>query len=211
MAQAGTSFLIRLTTKLISGSLGKGQQIAHLGDDDVLDRGLAQHRLQSVGEILDDDDGAGPGVDQLMLQLARGIERIDVHHSQSGPQGAEQGHRILQDVGHHDGDSFALAQTQHLLQKSAELAAEPVDVAIAQGHAHVGIGRIIGELPTTLLQDIPQRDEFVQIDFSRYPRRIFPQPDLFHLPLLTSSIIVNIMFVSARRFADWKTAQIHPQ
>jgi hypothetical protein len=36
--------------------------------------------LQGVGKVLDDDDRLATGVAQLMLELAGGVERIDVDH-----------------------------------------------------------------------------------------------------------------------------------
>ena len=61
-----------------------------------------------VREILDDDDHLGARVGQLVLELARRVERIDVHHRAAGAQDAEQANRVLQDVGHHQRDARAL-------------------------------------------------------------------------------------------------------
>ena len=70
--------------------------------------GLADDLLHRVREVLDDDDHLGARVVQLVLELARRVERIDVDHRAAGAQDAEQAHRVLQDVGHHQRDARAL-------------------------------------------------------------------------------------------------------
>ena len=86
----------------------QAEQLADRRDDRLAHLGLADHFLQHVREVLDDDDDLGAGVDELMLELARRVERIDVDHRAAGPQDAEQAHRILQDVRHHQRDARAL-------------------------------------------------------------------------------------------------------
>jgi hypothetical protein len=48
-----------------------------------------------------------PGVDQLVLEFAGGVHRIDVDDAQAGAQRAEYRDRVLQAVGHHDRDAIA--------------------------------------------------------------------------------------------------------
>src|SRR3546814_6025510 len=74
-------------------------QIADLRGDDVLDVGLVDHLLQRRAEVLDDDDRLGAAVAQLMFEFARGVQRVGVDDDQAGAQHAEQGDRILQQVG----------------------------------------------------------------------------------------------------------------
>jgi hypothetical protein len=44
--------------------------------------GSWRHLLQRRGEVLEDDDRLGAGILELVLELARRIERIDVDHRQ---------------------------------------------------------------------------------------------------------------------------------
>ena len=43
---------------------------------------------QRGGEVLEDDDRLGAGILELVLELARRVERIDVHHRHAGAQDA---------------------------------------------------------------------------------------------------------------------------
>ena len=92
----------------------EAEQVAHRGEDHVLDLGLADHLLQRGGKILDDDDGFRAGVVQLVLELARRVERVDVHDREAGAQDRRGGDRVLQDVRQHDGDARALLQAEVL-------------------------------------------------------------------------------------------------
>ena len=74
----------------------------------MLDLRLRYHRLKGGGEVLQNHDGLGPRVFQLMLEFARRVERIDVDHHTTGAQDAKDCHRLLQYIGHHDGDARAL-------------------------------------------------------------------------------------------------------
>lgn len=50
------------------------------------------------------DHDLAPRIDELMTQLARRVHGIRVHDGHAGAQRAEQGDRVLQDVGHHQRD-----------------------------------------------------------------------------------------------------------
>ena len=88
----------------------EAEHVAHAADDDVLDRGLRQHLLHGGREVLQNDDRLGAGILELMLELARGVERIDVHHRIAGAQHGGGRYRILQHVRHHQRDARALLQ-----------------------------------------------------------------------------------------------------
>ena len=77
---------------------------------------------ERVREVLEDDDGLRAGVLELMLELARGVERIRVDDGQAGAQGAVQRDRVLQDVRQHERDAIALLQVVRLLQPGGEVA-----------------------------------------------------------------------------------------
>ena len=52
-------------------ALEQAQQVAHGGQHHMLDRRVGDALLQRGGEVLDDDDGLGAGVLELVLQFAR--------------------------------------------------------------------------------------------------------------------------------------------
>jgi len=147
--------------------------VAHSGCRDDL--------LQGVREVLQHHDGRRTGVGQLMLQFTRGVERINVDHHQAGAQRAEQRHRVLQQVGQHDGHPLALAQSHHLLQVGAEIAGEAIDFAVAQGDAHVGEGGALAEPLATLFEHVLERSEAEDVDFRRNALGVVLQPDGFHV------------------------------
>ena len=91
------------------------EQIAHRGEDDVFHIGFGHHFGQRVGEVFQYQDGGGAAVFQLVLQFARGVERVDVHHDAASLQNAEYGHGVLQQVGQHHGHARAFFQLEHVL------------------------------------------------------------------------------------------------
>ena len=85
---------------------------------------LRDHLLHGGGEILQHDDRLGAGILELMLELARGVERIDVDHRIAGAQHGRDRDRILQHVRHHQRDARALLQALAL-----QLGAERRDIS----------------------------------------------------------------------------------
>ena len=161
------------------GALGEAQQIAHAGQHDVLHRRLGQHLLQGLGEVLDDDDGLGAGVLELVLELARRVERIDVHHDVAGAQDAGEAHRILQHVRHHDGDAIAALQPL-ALQVGRERPGHLVELTVGQllVHADVGgAGLVLGE---AFLKQRDQGGVLRVIDLGRHAGGIVFDPDFVH-------------------------------
>lgn len=169
------------------GPLGQPQVVTHPGQDHVLDRGVIHHFFQGVGEVGNDDDGLGAGVFQLMLQLARGIEGVDVHHRHAGPQDAEYRDGVLQQVRHHHGHPVPLAELQLVLQVGGEGSGLLLQPAVGNGLPHVDEGGLIGELVHRLFKHLDQRAVLVWIDLGGHPFWITLQPDSFHELLLHNS------------------------
>ena len=106
---------------------------------------MAAISWQRVGEVLDDDDDLGAGVVQLVLELARGVQRIDVDDRAAGAQDAEQAHRVLQDVGHHQRDARALLAAL-ALQPGAERRRQRVELGEGDRLAHARVRRRLAYL-----------------------------------------------------------------
>jgi hypothetical protein len=164
-------------------ALEAAEQVAHGRDHHVLDRGVGDHLFQRGGEVLDDDDGLGAAVLELVLQFARRVQRIDVHHHVAGTQHRRHRHRVLHDVGHHDGNAAAGFDAARL-QPGAELARGGVELAVGDRLAHADEGGARGILLHRLFEH--RRDGFVAggIDLGRHAGGVAFQPDFFHCGLL---------------------------
>ncbi len=150
----------------------------------MLDWGVVDHFFQGMGKVGDDDNGLGTGVFELMLQLARGVERVDVDHYHAGTQDAEHGDGILQQVRHHHRDPIALLQLQLVLQIGSKGAGLLFQSAIGDGLSHVDEGGLVGKLGHRGFEHLNQGAVLVWIDLGGNSFRITLQPDFFHELLL---------------------------
>ncbi|CCK02935.1 hypothetical protein BN129_1519 [Cronobacter sakazakii 701] len=175
--------------KVHQRAFGGGELIAHARQNDVFHLGLIDHFFQRVRKVRNDDDGAGTAVVQLMLQLARRVERVDVHDDHSGAQNAEQRHRILQEIWHHQRHAIAFLQAQALLQPGGEGAAALFQLAEGHHLTHVGEGGLVGVACAGLLKQIHQGVITVRVYLRRNIRRITGKPNL--LQCVTSECIIR--------------------
>ena len=84
------------------------------GHDDVANGGRCHDLAKYVRDIFQDDECLGTAVTQLVLKLARGVERIDVDHHHAGAQHADHRDGELRHIGQHDGDPRAARQSERL-------------------------------------------------------------------------------------------------
>ena len=157
-------------------ALGETEHVAQAGGDDLLEGGVGQHFLHGVAEVVDHHDGRGARIDQLVLELARGVERIDVDHGQSRTQHPEGGDRVLQAVGHHDRDPITLLQPQLTEQVGGKLRADRIHFGIGQGLAQVAVGRVGAVARDRGGEHRRDGAVLVRIDLRRYALRIVLQP-----------------------------------
>ena len=66
----------------------ESEHLADARDHDMLDGRVRDHFLQHMREVLEDHDDGGAGVHELVLELARGVERIGIDHGHAGAQSA---------------------------------------------------------------------------------------------------------------------------
>ncbi len=163
--------------------LRKSEHFPHGRHDHVTDGRVADDLLQGMGEVFDDDDGRGARILQLVLQLPRGVEGVAVDHHTARPQGAEQGHRILEQIGHHQRHPIPLAQASGL-QPAGELPRAGIQVRVAQLPPHADERRLTGITTAGLIHQGNQGRTVVDGDVGGHPRRVAVEPDLVHAPLL---------------------------
>ncbi len=160
--------------------LRPAELVADAGDQHVLDTRPLDHLFERVREVLQDQDRLRTGIAQLMLELARGVERIRVDDSEPGAQRAEQRDRILQDVRQHDRDPVAPLQFRALLQPGREVACPPVELGISDRAAEAAESALRREALAAGLEHRRERRVFVRIDLRRHAVRVVLQPDLVH-------------------------------
>jgi GAF domain-containing protein len=133
---------------------------------------MRQHLLHHVRKILDHDDRFCTGILELMFELARGIQRVGVHHHQTRPQYAEQRNRVLQNVRHHQGNAIARRQARFALQPGRERAAQLIELGKTQRCAHIRIGGQIAVGGADLVEHLRERGILIGVDIGGYTGRI---------------------------------------
>ena len=101
-----------------------------------------------------------------MRQFVGGVQRIDIHHTETGAQNRGNRHDVLQTVGHHHRHAVALLQAA-LLQPCADLFRIIFDLGVAQGFFHAHRERALGIAGKRVLVDGGDGGELMNIDFSR--------------------------------------------
>ncbi len=160
------------------------EQVAQAGGDHVPDRRVGDDLLDGVAEVVDHHQRTDARVDQLVLEFARGVQRVDVDHGQSGAQHAEGGHRVLQAVGHHQGDAVTLLELELTQQVGGELGDQRIRLTIGEDLAEAGVGGTVAEFRDGSVEDRGDRMEFVDVDFGGNAFRIALQPGTIqtHIP-----------------------------
>jgi hypothetical protein len=145
------------------------QQIAEPRDNDRGDIGVRDDFCERVREVLEYQDRPRAGILQLVVQLARGVQRVGVDDRQARAERGHERDRVLEHVREHHREAITLLEPGDSLQIGRKLAAEPVEVAIGERPVHARERRAIGPSADCLLDDILQRAELVRIDRGRTP------------------------------------------
>ena len=183
--------------------LGKSKQVAQAGGDHLLHLGAGKRVLDRAAEVVDHQDRNRARVDELVLQLPRGVHRVHVHHGQPRAQDAERGDRVLQAVGHHDRDAIAFLQPEFAQQVGRQLGAGAVDLPIAEGLAEVAEGGIVAVAVDRALQDLRHRGILVRVDFGRNASGVARQPGACVVHALISLFLSAATYRGAVFRADW--------
>ena len=124
---------------------GKAAAVAEVERDHRLNRGLVDDLGQRRGGAAEDDDGLDAGVVQLVGELARRVERVDVHLRRAGPQDAEHHDREGRHVRRHQRHAVAAADAELLLQVGGHRTRSAVDLGVGHGRTKALEGRQVGE------------------------------------------------------------------
>src|SRR6185436_18662976 len=121
------------------GAYRESEQVTDRRDYHVPDRRPRDHLLQRGREIFENHDRGGPGIAELVLELARRVERIDVYHHAPRAQDPGERDRILRDVWHHERHARAGCETPGL-KPGTESRRLAVDLREAHLPVHERIG-----------------------------------------------------------------------
>ncbi len=154
-------------------------QIAHCGDNDVLDRRVAHDRLQRDSEVFEQDDRFRATVLELVLELPRGVERIHIHHHVARAQDRRNRDRILQHVRHHDRNARAAGKALRLKPRG-KLARERVELAVADLLTHADERRFGAVFAEGFFEQFGDGRIAGRVDLCGNAGRIRFQPDFVH-------------------------------
>ena len=160
------------------GAFDQTQAVAHGTQHHVLDGRGRDALLKHRSKILQNHDRLGARVLELVLQLTRRVERIDIDQGVARTQDGADRNRVLQDVGHHHRHSVPPGQSEALQidRKSLALA---VNLRVSLLLAHEAVGAAVGELLEALLHHRHHRRVLPRVDVGGDTLRITREPDTF--------------------------------
>ena len=136
MRYCGTSFFRRRAAQLTTTPFGKRSMSPSCVTMTVRTCVRGRTFSSTCAKLASTTMRGGAGILQLMLELARCVERIRVDDGQTDPQSAEHRDRILQDVRHHQGDAVALGEAVRQ-QPRTEVPRSTVDLGVGKRRAPV--------------------------------------------------------------------------
>src|SRR5208337_1651347 len=93
---------------------------------------------------------------------------------------AEQSHRILHEVWHHQRDARAARQPGDILEIARERARSAVELAVGHRPAHADTGGAVAIALDARGEEIADRSASRRVDVRRHTLRVGLQPDPFH-------------------------------
>ncbi|MNV78824.1 hypothetical protein D3C71_1723400 [compost metagenome] len=145
----------------------------------MLDRRALEHAAERVGKVLENDDGAGARVLELVFEFARRVERVDVDAGIARAQHRGHGHGELRHIGQHDGHACAGFEPQ-ALQPGAQPLGELVELAVLHPAVHADRERLVGVLLQRFLDQLRHRGIGARIDRVGNASGVVLQPDGIH-------------------------------
>ena len=117
-----------------------------------------------------------------MFEFARRVHRIDVDHHIASAQQAEQADRILQQIGHHQGDATTLGQAQPALKIASNLATGKVKRMVTKRYSGRAADKslALAKLGHSRIEIIGNRPQGFDVDLGGNACRVTFRPDIFH-------------------------------
>ena len=167
---AGTIFFTLADHEVRDRALREAEQVADARHDDVPHRRPREHLLERRRRVLEDHDHGRARILELVLELARRVERIDVDDDAARAVRADDRDRVLQDVRHHEGDAVALARARPPSAARRRSGATSRRGRRSAARAHVGERRGCGVAAAGVLVEMLQRRDGIRVDVRRERR-----------------------------------------
>ena len=133
------------------------QVVLHLGDDDMLDWHLVTNFVEGVVQRIQRDEGARPGIGQLVLHLVWRIERVRRHRDGPGLEHPIEGDGELWHIGQADRHAVAVPDA-HAPQRAGEAVSGQLELQIGQLAAIKEDRRAVAAVAGGISQQLRQRD-----------------------------------------------------
>lgn len=163
-------------------AIHRPQQVAHGRQADVPDAAAWQHFGQGVGKVFQNHDGGRARVLELVLQLARCVERIDIDTGVAGAQHGSHGHGKLWNIGQHDGHACTRLQLQ-ALQPCTQLARALLQLPVAHPHVHADAERLVRIFLHGLFQKVYNGAIDAGVNLMGNTGGIVLEPQMVHISL----------------------------
>jgi len=115
-----------------------------------------------------------------VFEFARGIQRIGVDDNQASPHRTKQRDRILQDVGHHKGNSITLPEAL-VLQPGSKIPALFIELCVCDYGLEITESWPLFIELAAPLKNFKNRSILVQINCRGHPFGVIGQPGLVHI------------------------------
>jgi hypothetical protein len=113
-----------------------------------------------------------------MLELAFRVQRIHADRDQAGTQDAEQRHRVLQQIWHHDRDPLAFGEPKPTRQIGGEVARPALGVGIGEPDAEIFECNVVRVALCAHLHHLSNARERQRTELHRNAGRIVLRPRL---------------------------------
>ena len=139
------------------------QQITHRRHHHVLEGRVLNHFGERCRKVFQNQDGGRAGVGQLMLQLARRVQWVDIHAGIARAQNRRHGDRKLRHVGKHDGHPRTRLKLQ-ALQPGPQRRRQIVQLRVRHPAVHADGKRLGRVFPERIFQQLIERAKLPRVN-----------------------------------------------
>ena len=168
---------------------GESQHFSYAGRDDRRNIGVPNNFLQVRGKVFGNYNRLRSRIRKLMPHFSGSIKRIGIDNDQPRPKCTKKRDRVLQKIGHHEGDFIPRFQTPGM-QIGAKCFGVFVNICERQFFAHAGKRYPATKLLKGIFKHIHQCGIFIRIDIGRNTAGVILQPG----PLVTHNLLYSGFF-----------------